>query len=637
MEVIVEGRRALVKAGSSVQYVAENRAFTESDGYTMTIEFPLRGCQENKDVFGHLNRMDVEHGLVRMDAVVRCGVRFARRGVLTVVGGDQDVVKCQFLEGRAAQNFDTTLDKVYINELKLAMPRLDVPTEVVHGWVRYGSIDRTDYVCLPWVNDGSGLLQNAVELETDKVTAKRLSAMPYLLRLTQWVLKAAGYEFDLREWEASRHRHLLCCNVLPAAWRSRDWADALPHWSVAEFLEQLELFLGGDFDVDHVEKRVEFHYRKAWNEGLAVAVLDEVQDDFEVETTEKDDSGFADTKVYKYADRSDDEWKYLSCQDVVDGFQGHYYEFPMWRDFWKALLNGPWSQYGDLRGYTPGLRGYDAAEDYWDKLYRVADSGTYFAMRCVETADTKEQTEAGEPVRTNRNKAQMLNVYGKSRGGDEDAEEVELSIVPARVDMTDHGFALFVPCPSDDQATDSSAASARDDVASPAGGRAGIGRRQAKFSDDFTAEWRQSPAVRTAMGGKTGKTEYFSQMAVAYWDGKDYHNMFNRLYLACPIVDRLTFFDEEDGLEAPMDMPKYSMRLSDRELAYASVERDGHRVSAVDVRTKYTFTFVADRVPDVRSVFAIRGQRYLCAKVTVELGDGGMSRLMKGEFYRIVS
>ena len=50
---------------------------------------------------------------------------------------------------------------------------------------------------------------------------------------------------------------------------------------------------------------------------------------------------------------------------------------------------------------------------------------------------------------------------------------------------------------------------------------------------------------------------------------------------------------------------------------------------------KYKFQFLAKDVPNVRSVFIIHGQRYICEKITATFTEDGMSELMKGEFWLV--
>lgn len=50
---------------------------------------------------------------------------------------------------------------------------------------------------------------------------------------------------------------------------------------------------------------------------------------------------------------------------------------------------------------------------------------------------------------------------------------------------------------------------------------------------------------------------------------------------------------------------------------------------------KYKFQFLAKDVPNVRSLFIIHGQRYICEKITANFTENGMSELMKGEFWLV--
>lgn len=49
-----------MKKGASIEYVSENRLFTDADDYSLEIELPLADCTQNIEIFGHLTRKDVE-------------------------------------------------------------------------------------------------------------------------------------------------------------------------------------------------------------------------------------------------------------------------------------------------------------------------------------------------------------------------------------------------------------------------------------------------------------------------------------------------------------------------------------------------------------------------------------------------
>lgn len=71
MEIRINGIPAMLKKGTSFEYVAENRLFSGSDGYTLSITFPLRQCPQNLEIFGHINRADVIAGKVIFDCEIR--------------------------------------------------------------------------------------------------------------------------------------------------------------------------------------------------------------------------------------------------------------------------------------------------------------------------------------------------------------------------------------------------------------------------------------------------------------------------------------------------------------------------------------------------------------------------------------
>ena len=56
MKIIINGKDAVLKKGTSFEFVDENRSFTGSDSYTLSITFPLRGCPENFAIFGYWKR-----------------------------------------------------------------------------------------------------------------------------------------------------------------------------------------------------------------------------------------------------------------------------------------------------------------------------------------------------------------------------------------------------------------------------------------------------------------------------------------------------------------------------------------------------------------------------------------------------
>ena len=60
MKIIVDGKQAVMKEGSSFEYHSENPLFTEAEDYSFDIEFPMKDCPENILIFGALHVKGVD-------------------------------------------------------------------------------------------------------------------------------------------------------------------------------------------------------------------------------------------------------------------------------------------------------------------------------------------------------------------------------------------------------------------------------------------------------------------------------------------------------------------------------------------------------------------------------------------------
>ena len=73
MEIYVDNKLAVLKKGTSFDFVSENRYFSGADSYSLSITFPLAGCPENLAIFGHINRKDVVAQKLLFDCEIRNG------------------------------------------------------------------------------------------------------------------------------------------------------------------------------------------------------------------------------------------------------------------------------------------------------------------------------------------------------------------------------------------------------------------------------------------------------------------------------------------------------------------------------------------------------------------------------------
>ena len=642
MTITINGQLACLKENTSFEYISENRLFTGSDSYTLTITFPLKDCPQNIAIFGHLHRQDVEKSDIYFDCDIR-DRNFIKSGTITVTEITEVEVKTQFLEGRSEQNFKSSFDDIYLNELSLGYPDTLNPASLTpsQAWLPY---PQRNTVALPWVNNSSGNLQNEVFNDQNNNGAytwrhndRELTFQPYLLHILNKICDAVGYTGDFTEIEQTDFKYLLVCNTLPWTWGVRNFAVALPHWSLTEFFEQMETFLFGEFTIDHKAKRVSFAFSTRLIQETTPVSIDKVLNEYTAEVAKDESCDYIGVKNIAYSDNDNRFWAYRSCEWYIREHKSEAVVYEHLIDLlqfaktlkecgyeeWSTPTGGRRGQY--TRGYPKGSPGHN--------LFYAKDVDTYFIMFCYrsELIATKTVNNMTYNWYKYYNRLEPVNQFGK-RLVNTEAEDVETRIVPAWIDDTDdsHGPCIFLECGEMGSAV--SWTDEEDGHGNTSGGMSGGsgyygGGRTGKRTDYDETDYNdgalaQSKAGLTIERGEKEKAEdYFDCIYVAFWDG----NIIMPSMQPCPIIDSVMTDNNSDAIHT-----LYSLRL-DRPTS--GIDRGMLR--HIDGKKKYNFSFLADEIPDVRAVFFIKGGRYLCEKITATFTEHGMSKKMKGVFYRI--
>jgi hypothetical protein len=590
MQVIINNKVAAVKSGSSFEYVSENRLFGGGDDYTFAITLPLAGCAVNQAIFGHINRADVVAKRIRFDCEIRCR-NLVRLGTATITEITESEVKIQFLAGRSEQNFDDTWDKVYINELDLGSPSTVAPS-LIDPSEAWNPVARSnESVALPWYNSDSetNIINNCAEFVDGKYEwsegTERLSWQPYLLFLTKRICDAIGYKCDLSEWEAKEeYKYLLVCNCLPSAWGITNYASALPHWTVDEYFENLELFLFGEFDIDHREKKIKFSFTSNLMESKAVTYLDKIVDEFSISIKENDsncDYIEAQNLFYKSCDLN--MYKYYMCDDFLSSWKGKYVEY----DTLDELL----SSNKKLRTYRGDIEWMFS--NYTAILY-ARDVDCHFIIKADDRTEIEDESINKEYQY--RCVVQPINLLGgRIVDNSDDAQQKEIEFIPVAVDFSEdkYGYVMFLnPSGYDEESKKITLA-------------------------EFRQTWIQSNIE--AYTEDDDKNEYYSEIFIGWWDG----SVDTGGLLPHPYVENIVISNSWDSWK----WLHFNLRLNDKKSSRGKI------IHNIDVSKKSTFKFLADSIPDVRSVFLIRGRRYICEKITATISEDGLSQLMKGEFW----
>lgn len=598
MHIIINNMEAVLKKGVSFDYISENRFFTGADSYTLSITFPLKGCKENLEIFGHINRKDCDLNTLLLECDIYDRL-FHVHGAINIVEISETEVKTQFLNGRSVRNYVSDLDDVYINELTIGDATELGHFECSFHWGNPNSEHYTGMVALPWVNNTSGNLQNRLRhsttgwfyyessIEEDAV----LSCQYYLLYVLKKVLDQCGYTYDLKPLESSPYRFLVIFNTFPCTWQIKEWALALPHWTVTEFLEQIELLTNGIFTIDSKANKISFAFNIDILKNQKYVDLQDVVDEHQVEI--KEDSENNDTYLeqvnLKYSEASHQMQKFYSCSWAKKTMGVRY--FNTFSDLKKYAQS-----YFKCVGAFPNVSAYTC-------LLYARDYDTHFVMNCYEltyNSSTKKYTHFMRLL--------PVDVFGpRECNTKENAQYTELGIVPVCIDHCSNeiGDCVFLECGT--------------------------------YGDTEKEDENQSLVVNVIKDGEPQqKEEFYDKIYVAYWDGnQDVQNASNTNKYPLPWIDNLwvdmfgnlthTHMQEDDNL---------TLRLKSK------LTNDYFKTKhIIDQSKKFTFKFLAKdgKLPDVQSVFIIHGKRYLAEKLTATFTENGMSQLVKMTAYRIIN
>ena len=602
MLILIDKKRAVLKKGTSFDFISENRFFTGADSYTLSITFPLKDCANNLAIFGHINRKDNDLDTLLLDCEIH-DHGFHKYGSVSVVEISETEVKTQFLEGRSARNFYSSFDDVYINEIPMGEVHdfghwnLEYYVRSYDKWRQNSEEDGLGeyegYVCLPWVNNTSGNMQNKMIATSSqghyyyayggRDEDPPIVGMPYLFVVIKKIFKHLGYSYDFSTVERTQWRNIIICNVLPMVWQIRDMQAVLPHWTVSEFLEQVELFLDGEFLVDEKARTVEFAFNSAVLDEVQVVEIRDVVDEHSVEISDAEDTrdDYFEQKNIQYAECDHQMWKFYSCQWAVN-----------------KLPKVSWANYATMKNALDSYLICDGpyTHYYYRYVHYCRSEATYFVLKCYQTGKSPDKKQIRHYMRI-----QPVNPFGpRIVSRKEDAEMQELRIVPACIDHTDNtnGDMLFVEC-----------------------GTLGDDTEDAEDKDE-----NQTQAVNTISAGeKEKKEEYFDKLYVGFWDG-DLSRYWPQMPF--PIADACMVKQDNTLMHT-----HYTMRLSGSEVPETRTSKFN-----IDQSRKFTFKFLCKdgKLPDVRSVFLIRGKKYLAEKMTATFAaETGMSQLVKLQCYRL--
>lgn len=250
IKLIIDGKEAVIKAGTSFKLTRMNPYFEDQGDFTFEVQLPLDGCAENLAIFGALHRAEVGlAGWANKELpmhLIAPPVNVV--GVAKVMTVSEAEVKVQLLAGKSAVNDfgkDAEGKDLYIDELDLGLKLDNTNTPVGHQQ----PYDKDHlFVTFP-VRDGNGMIVNyplwsftlwRTNWRRGGCKYQNYAVQPYLATVINQIFNKLGYAQILNVFNQSWLRDIFVANNV----QTNNVDDILPHWTVEEFFTELRNAFG---------------------------------------------------------------------------------------------------------------------------------------------------------------------------------------------------------------------------------------------------------------------------------------------------------------------------------------------------------------------------------------------------------
>lgn len=348
----IDGKVGYPTTTDKIKVTYENQYINDSGSYTYDISFPMT-IHENRMLFHNIHRFDVKK---KTAAFEECRLyvdnRLVMSGKGTVISISDTVVKLQIVGGKSRIKYNSNFENHYIDEIPFPAVRLNrgIDTE---GYAKLGmqTVDMSKnpaFVMIdlrkscfigeegiavfnPIYDETNNVMSNFItRLQYVKLTVNGLSypvdkaytymtnaaVQPYLLYVLRKVMEYEGYTITANGLDKDPWNRL----VVASARRSCRIADALPHWTVYKFIEEMRKLFNASFIFNEVKKTVEIKCTNELynNDTVCYDALDE----YSCEYDEDGLQNIATSNVaYALAESENRSWKDVIPQDVMKRFE----------------------------------------------------------------------------------------------------------------------------------------------------------------------------------------------------------------------------------------------------------------------------------------------------------------------------
>ena len=615
MKILVNGKQAVLKEGSSFEYRSENPLFTDAEDYSLEIEFPMKDCPQNILIFGALHVKGVDISKVSFPCEI-ITASFDKTGILTITEVGSEVVKGQFLEGMSTDRFSTGGLDMYIDEIDFSL------IDGTNGDSSYVMSD-DHFVDLPvWDKDEDKLFS----LFADSLPVLRHI---YLHEVVDWIAFQSGMEVDLSAIESSAvYQRLVVCNTTDHVKYVSDVFDGpsvdgfyfmdiektLPHWTVREFFQELAKMFTCKAVFDGSRNSVKFLPISNLI-GSSGNVSLNVLDDFAVETQDSEDK-VRKAVEFKFPDDCNPN-NVNSCPWIYDYLE----HLKVVQLITQEQYNPTW------------LAQHPYADNIWyrrSRLYECVSNiaGVYGIV--TEITNRDDLTQFGNQLHFI--KFEVLNQFWNEDGAE------ELKMYPANLEWkrilrhldkweTIGRDSYGVPGYVDTEAT----------FANPYKMPVISVAKYSPTEQLLDNQWVWSAGELVEEGSPKAEIKGIALVIVNGQSTSDGSHLNTRKWE--PQIG--TEYAQETITATEGIVPDYYQGIQEYQYSmtpgmWSVVGSAESEPPQVDETKLYRYKFLASSLPSATAIYVIKGKRYACLRLTAHFTVDGMSELIEGEFYEIV-
>ena len=628
IQCIINGKVGYPDSNTKIRVTYENQYINDSGSYTYQITFPM-SILANKHLFKNVSRFDIRKSLPEYeDCRLYVDNRLVICGKGTVMGVTNDAVKLQIIGSKSRIKYNSRFSSHYLDEIEF--PKLPIETseyneeiEVLHYYnlskteplVRLGAVSISGMIeisilkshivgkpgewCFnPIYDETNGIIANAIFVNSDgKSIMYNLAVQPYLMYVLKYVLAFEGYTIIRNDIDKEPWNRLVIAN----ARKTLKIQEALPHWSVYNFLEEIRKLFNVSFIFEEEKRTVSIigTDELTYNDNVSY----ECEDAF---TCEKDETGLKNIATsniqYDFVDSANRGIADVIPQSVLKKFKlialDNYDEFLAITD---TMTKKEKMTTVFLVGDDYNI--FEIDEDkYNDKEAHSISAGFFTPLIRDEDSDEFENLRI-HPVA-------MAFI---KRWNDGESKWLKES------DCQDKNLIIFVPSIVNDKEADLNSMSFDDEE-----DEYYISVKDALENTDLIEQQEEDDVqhMQIMFQSKTcfNYKENIPEDPVADGEGIAPAHRYPTVYTDYRMA--MWIHKKDDTASLSLKRMRNSEAIGNME---STLEIDKNNLICIK--------FFTDEIPDPTKIFIFRNKRYICKKVEMEVGQRGIAKAKTGYFY----